>query len=119
MSRGRFSASNLGFIAALSRFKKYGGGFHFARRASRMSRGRFHFSLPGFNVAFLRLPKNKPASFATDSLSFLGEHRLTRNDEDIVVTRSNESVHRAALSVDVPAKIADVFLYPTRVVQKM
>ena len=52
-------------------------------------------------------------------MSFLERDPSTRNDEDIIMPTTNKSIHRATISLDVPAKIADVILYANNIVQMM
>jgi hypothetical protein len=48
-----------------------------------------------------------------------GHQPFTRNEEDIIVTTTNKSIRRVAISLDVPTKIADVLRYANNIVQKM
>ena len=90
-----------------------------SRGRSRMSRSRFIFASSRFIAAFSRLPESSAPSFASDSLVFLARDLSTRNEEDIIMPTINKSIHRATITLDVPAKIADVILYATNIVQKM
>jgi len=60
-----------------------------------------HFASSRFHFAFSRLPSSKPLSFAADSLSFLEGEQPAKNDEDILVTNPDTSIHGATISVDV------------------
>jgi len=71
------------------------------------------------NVAFSRLSANGAASFASDSLVFLERDASTRNQENIPVSTTNRSIHRATITLGVPKKNADVILHATNIVQKM
>jgi len=99
--------------------QEYGGRFPIVRQPSKIARSRLIIASSRFIFAFSRLPDSVAASFASDSMSFLERDPSTRNDEDIIMPTTNKSIHRATISLDVPAKIADVILYANNIVQMM
>jgi hypothetical protein len=90
-----------------------------ARQPWRIARQRFYFARSRFIFAFSRLPESDADSFPSDSLTFFERNPPSKNEEDDIMSTPNKSINRATISLDVPAKIADVILYADNIVQKM